>query len=73
MTLTNRWRKGSLRSRRRWQTSDGIFASRAISCGQRLVEKIPAQPLRDFFTDGAGTRAKLSVNEKKLFHIVVGH
>jgi hypothetical protein len=42
-------------------------------CGKILVEKIPTQPLRDCFTDGAGTRTKLLINEKELFHIIVGH
>ena len=68
MRLINRCSNGSVRSSRRRQTSTGIFASRAISSAQRLVEQFPVQPPGEFFADGAAARAKFPVNEKDLFH-----
>jgi len=73
MTLTNRWRNGSCAFQTPQASINRNPGQPRDFLSQCLVETIPAQLLGNFSTDGAGARAKLVVNEKKLFHIFTNH
>ena len=70
MTLTNRWTNRIIAFQSPLADFNRNPRQPRDFSGKLLVEKIPAQPLRDFFTDGAGARAELLINEKELFHII---